>query len=127
MEAVLGEQLRPWRGRKPLHGDLGHPCREPIGRRLQCGCAPAEDGSKRPGEGREGRERSNAGDDHRRVADPLPRGGHQRYEVVRKCTRGSIAGGIVDAESDDDEVRRLARDPRISCFIACRAVAPEKP
>jgi hypothetical protein len=85
--------------------DLGHP-------RRTAPAQPAEDGPKRPGKGREGGERSDACDNDRRVADPLPCGGHERREVVRKRDRGSVAGGIVDAEGNDEEVCRLARDSR---------------
>jgi hypothetical protein len=63
---------------------------------------------------RGGQERSRAGNacnDYRGLADAIPRGGHEGREIVREGCRGAVAGRIVDAEGNDEEIRRLARDP----------------
>ena len=99
MKPVGGEQVRAQGSRKALDNHPRQSIREPIGRRLQRGGAPAEDVSQRPGQRRKGQQGGNTPDDDSRVADAIARGGHELGQIIGEGGRRPVAGGIVDAQT----------------------------
>ncbi|MEA2970732.1 MAG: hypothetical protein QOE78_3993 [Alphaproteobacteria bacterium] len=112
MKPVGGEQVRAQRSRKALDDHPRQSIREPIGRRLQRGGAPAENASQRPGQRRKGQQRGDAPDDDSRIADAIARGGHELGQIIGEGGRRPVAGGIVDAKRNDHEIRRFRCDAR---------------